>query len=280
MKTLLAILLFTFTTLTAFCEEDTILFYSKIGKVVEFRSNPESYDQVKKMTESVWYLEHYIRKADKWIHDGDDSKMTTINDSTYQIYGKITSKTDTIYRVVKKYKSGYIIKDYQDKILVSTGFSKLIIPLVKEGKWTNYYFSTGRVKSEEEYVKNQMTSNIRWTESLVEDLNNVFPRAEVDPEFKGGPQKLIAYFFKNTRYPGKSDRQGEKGIVTVQFIVMEDGAINCVEVISGVSPALNAESIRVVKSMPPWTPGKIDGKNVRVMLQIPFQFSFPAEKKP
>jgi TonB family protein len=280
MKTLFVILLFTFTTLTAFCEEDTIIFYSKIGKVVGFRSNPESYDQVKKMTESVWYLEHYIWKANNWVHDGDDNKMITINDSTYQIYGKITSKTDTIYRVVQKYKSGYIIKDYQDKILVSTGFSKLIIPLVKEGKWTNYYFSTGRIKSEEEYVKNQMTSNIRWTESLVEDLNNVFPRAEVDPEFKGGPKKLIAYFFKNTRYPGKSDRQGEKGTVTVQFVVMEDGAINCVEVISGVSPALDAEAIRVVKSMPPWTPGKIDGKNVRVMLQIPFQFSFPVEKKP
>jgi len=280
MKTLFALLFLTFTTLNAFCEKDTIIYYSKLGKVVNLKSNPQSYDQVRKMIEPVWYLEHYVKKADKWVHEGEDSKLTRKSDSTYMIYEKVTKKTDTVIRKVKKYKTGYIIRDYQDKILVATGFSKYIVPLIKEGKWTNYYFSTAMIKSEEEYVNNQMVANKRWNEAYMPDTANVFSRSEVDPEFKGGPKGLINFLSKNTRYPGKSDRQGERGTVTVQFIVMEDGTISGVEVLKGATPSLDAESLRVIKSMPPWTPGKTDGKPVRVLMQIPFQFFFPPAKKP
>ena len=126
MKTFFVLLFLTFTSLTAFCEKDTIIYYAKLGKVTDAKSNTQSYDQVKKMTDSVFYLEHYNKKADKWVHDVDDKKLVKKNDSIYLYYGKVTAKTDTIYRHVKRYKSGYIIKDYQDKILITTGFSKMI----------------------------------------------------------------------------------------------------------------------------------------------------------
>ena len=275
MKNIILLLILTFTTLTAFCEKDTIIYYSKLGKVVEAKTNAQSYDQVKQMTDTISYLESYVNKEGKWVHDGDDSKLTKINDTTYLIYGKVTAPTDTIYRNVKQYKSGYIIKDIQDKILIATGYSRMITPLIKEGKWTNYYFSTGMIKSEEIYNDNQMTANKRWSESYIEDISDVFHRSEVDPEFQGGAKKLTAFLSANTRFPGKSFRQSENGTVTVQFIVMEDGTIDGVELLKGVSPSLDKESIRVIKSMPPWTPGTTNGKKVRVLLQVPFQFSFP-----
>ena len=275
MKTIFVLVLLTFTTLTAFCEKDTIIYYAKLGKVTDAKSNPQSYDQVKKMTDSVFYLEHYNKKADKWVHDVDDKKLIKKNDSTYLYFGKVTAKTDTIYRHVKRYKSGFLIKDYQDKILIATGFSRIIVPLLKEGKWTNYYFSTAMIKSEEEYKDNQMTGNKRWNESYMEDIADVFPRTEVDPEFQGGAKKLAAFMAANIKYPGKSDRQGEMGTVTVQFIVMEDGTINGVEILKGVTKSLDAESIRIIKSMPPWNPGTIDGNKVRVLLHIPIQFILP-----
>lgn len=275
MKKIILLLLLTITSLTAFCEKDTIIYYSKLGKITQARTNAQSYDQVKKMTDSISYLENYINKDGKWVHNGEDSKLTKKNDSTYLIYGKVTAPTDTIYRIVKKYKTGYLIKDIQDKILVSTGFSRLIIPLIKEGKWTNYYFSTARIKSEEEYTDNQMTANKRWNEGFLEDISDVFYRSEVDPQFQGGVKKLTAYLSANTNFPGRSYRQSEKGTVTVQFIVMEDGNIDGVEILKGVSPSLDEESIRVVKSMPAWIPGTTNGKNVRVQLQVPFQYSQP-----
>ena len=275
MKSIFALLFLTMTSLTAYCEKDTVIYYTKLGKITDAKSNPQSYDQVKRMTDSVYYLEHYNKKADKWVHDVEDKKLVKKNDSTYLYFGKVTAKTDTIYRIVNKYKSGYIIRDYQDKILIATGFSKMIIPLIKEGKWINYYFSTAKIKSEEDYKDNQMTGNKRWNESYIVDISDVFPRAEVDPIFQGGTKKLNAFMSTNIKYPGKSDRQGEMGTVTVQFIVLEDGTIDGVEILIGVTPTLDAESIRVVKSMPPWTPGTIDGKKVRVLLHIPIQYILP-----
>ena len=275
MKTIFVLFFLTITSLTAYCEKDTVIYYTKLGKVTDSKSNPQSYDQVKRITDSVCYLEHYNKKADKWVHDVDDKKLVKKNDSTFLYYGKVTTKTDTIYRLVTKYKSGYIIRDYQDKILIATGFSKMIVPLIKEGKWTNYYFSTAMIKSEEDYKDNQMTGNKRWNESYTLDIADVFPRAENDPDFQGGAKKLAAFMSTNIKYPGKSDRQGEMGTVTVQFIVMEDGTINGVEILKGVTSSLDAESIRIVKSMPPWTPGTIDGKKVRVLLHIPIQYILP-----
>jgi hypothetical protein len=61
---------------------------------------------------------------------------------------------------------------------------------------------------------------------------------------------------------------------------MEDGTIRGVDVVKGATPSLNAESLRVIRSMPLWTPGNTNGKPVRVLMQIPFKYFFPPVKKP
>lgn len=275
MKLVFAFLLFTFTSLSAFCEKDSIIYYSKLGRVVDSTAKPQIYDQLKKMTDSVSYLERYIKIKDKWVHNGDDRKITKKNDSTFLIFGKVTSPTDTIYRIVKTMKPGFIIMDFQNKILVSIGYSKLIVPLIKDGKWINYYKSTGKIKSEEAYEENQMISNKRWKENGEEDIANVFLFSDIDPEFQGGHDKLVKFLSNSIKFPGKAKRHDEQGTVTVQFVVMEDGSINGVEILKGATPSLDEESIRVVKSMPLWTPGLTNGEPIRVVMQVPFQYSIP-----
>ena len=275
MKLVFALLLFTFTSLNAFCEKDSIIYYSKLGRIVDSKDEAQIYDQIKKMTDSVSYLERYINNKGKWVHDPKDQKLTKINDSTYLIYGKITSPTDTIYRTVKAIKPGFIIMDFQNKFLVSIGYSRLIIPLIKEGKWINYYKSTRRMESEEEYAENQMINNKRWKISGEEDLANVFLLSDQTPEFQGGYDNLLKYLSNSIKFPGKSKRHEEQGTVTIQFVVMEDGSIDGVEILKRVSPSLDNESVRVVKSMPLWTPGLTNGKPVRVVMQVPFQYSIP-----
>lgn len=275
MKLVFALLLFTFTSLNAFCEKDSIIYYSKLGRIVDSKEEAQIFDQVKKMTDSVSYLERYINNKGKWVHDPNDQKLTKINDSTYLIYGKITSPTDTIYRTVKTIKPGFIIMDFQNKFLVSIGYSRLIIPLIKEGKWINYYKSTRRKESEEIYTENQMISNKRWKITGEEDIANVFLLSDQSPEFQGGYDNLLKYLSSSIKFPGKSKRHEEQGTVTIQFVVMEDGSINGVEILKSVSPSLDNESIRVVKSMPLWTPGLTNGKPVRVVMQVPFQYSIP-----
>ena len=54
---------------------------------------------------------------------------------------------------------------------------------------------------------------------------------------------------------------------------MEDGTLSQAKVIRGVDPLLDEEALRVVKEMPKWTPGIVDGKTVKVKFTVPIMFS-------
>ena len=103
----------------------------------------------------------------------------------------------------------------------------------------------------------------------------IFTIVEENPAFPGGEKALFAYLGKNTKFPAIAKDAGIQGIVYVQFVVMEDGSINpdMVTILRGVHPALDQEAIRVVKSMPKWSPGKQRGKPVRVYYKLPFRFT-------
>ena len=102
-----------------------------------------------------------------------------------------------------------------------------------------------------------------------EEENKVFDIVEQQPLFPGGPAALMMYLSENTKYPVVAQENGVQGRVTVQFVVVKDGSISDVHVLRGVDPSLDKEAVRVVKSMPRWTPGKQNGITVRVNYRVP-----------
>ncbi|MFN5983450.1 MAG: energy transducer TonB [Fluviicola sp.] len=60
----------------------------------------------------------------------------------------------------------------------------------------------------------------------------------------------------------------------MKFIVSENGFISNVKVIRGVEdcPECDREAIRVVKSMPNFIPGKVNGKAVHSTFTLPVPF--------
>lgn len=105
-----------------------------------------------------------------------------------------------------------------------------------------------------------------------EEENKVFDIVEQQPLFPGGPAALMKYLHENTKYPVVAQENGVQGRVTVQFVVEKDGSISDVHVLRGVDPSLDKEAVRVVKSMPRWTPGKQNGITVRVNYRVPVLF--------
>lgn len=105
-----------------------------------------------------------------------------------------------------------------------------------------------------------------------EEENKVFDIVEQQPMFPGGQTALMKYLSENTKYPVVAQENGVQGRVTVQFVVEKDGSISDVHVLRGVDPSLDKEAVRVVKSMPRWTPGKQNGINVRVNYRVPVLF--------
>ncbi|MBQ6306077.1 MAG: energy transducer TonB [Bacteroidales bacterium] len=106
----------------------------------------------------------------------------------------------------------------------------------------------------------------------VEGESDVYQIVEQMPEFPGGVAELFHYISKNIHYPQKAREKGIQGRVFIGFIVEKDGSISNVRNLRGVDSELDAEAIRVVKSMPKWKPGKHKGEFVRVSYQIPILF--------
>jgi TonB family protein len=93
------------------------------------------------------------------------------------------------------------------------------------------------------------------------------------PEFPGGQGKLLQFLATSIKYPAEAFEKKEEGRVTLTFIVEKDGSISDIKVARSVSPSLDAEAVRVAKSMPKWTPGKNkDGEIIRIAYTVPVIF--------
>lgn len=100
----------------------------------------------------------------------------------------------------------------------------------------------------------------------------VYEAVEEDPVFPGGTMGLYDYLAKTIIYPPKAAEAGVQGTVSVRFVVKSDGSIGEVQMLRGKSPELDAEAIRVVKSLPRFTPGRVGGKPVSVWYTLPIRF--------
>lgn len=108
--------------------------------------------------------------------------------------------------------------------------------------------------------------------TVVLQQDKVYKVVEYMPEFPGGMNSLLDYIAKNIKYPEEAQKKGINGRVILQFIVNTDGSLSDFKIIRGVDPQLDAEALRVVKSMPKWTPGKDKGKVVPVYYTVPISF--------
>jgi protein TonB len=106
-----------------------------------------------------------------------------------------------------------------------------------------------------------------------EDDEEFFMVVENMPEFPGGDLGLMKYIQKNVKYPAIAKEYNITGKVYVSFIVDRSGSVTNVKIVRGVDKNLDAEAMRVVKSLPKYKPGKQRGKAVRVMFTIPINFT-------
>lgn len=103
--------------------------------------------------------------------------------------------------------------------------------------------------------------------------DKVYTVAEQMPFFKGN---IINYLSTHIHKSAVASANKKNKCVIVKFIVEKDGSISNVMVIHHVEPVLDNEALRVIRNMPKWNPGKINGKNVRVWFTLPVLFK---EKK-
>jgi TonB family protein len=125
-------------------------------------------------------------------------------------------------------------------------------------------------------VKSPADSTSYNTPILIQSDNNSdepYVAVEEMPAFPGGDAALVAYIATNVVYPAEAKKNGTQGRVIARFCVTKTGSIDKVSVLRGVSPELDAEAIRVVKTLPAFTPGRQGGKPVNVWYLVPIEFA-------
>lgn len=103
-------------------------------------------------------------------------------------------------------------------------------------------------------------------------VDHPFITVEDMPVFPGGESAMQKFVADNLKYPESAQKAGVQGRVTVRFIVGKTGDISDVRVIRGIDPECDAEAVRMIQSMPKWTPGKQNGIAVPVYFTLPIVY--------
>lgn len=101
--------------------------------------------------------------------------------------------------------------------------------------------------------------------------------ADSAPAYPGGETALQTYLSENMKYPKMAEDNGIEGVVTVEFAVRTDGTIGQIKIVRMLDPDLEQEAIRLVKSMPAWTPAEKGGNPVEQTVTLPVKFTLPDE---
>ncbi|MBW3375998.1 energy transducer TonB [Hymenobacter norwichensis] len=100
----------------------------------------------------------------------------------------------------------------------------------------------------------------------------VYLVAEEMPTFPGGAVAFQRFLKAKIKYPEQAIRLNLSGKVHVSFVVDEEGRILDPKVVKGLGGGLDEEALRLVRIMPWWTPGRVNGQPVRVAYTLPVGF--------
>jgi len=83
---------------------------------------------------------------------------------------------------------------------------------------------------------------------------------------------MLNHIYMNVTYPEAARKQKKEGTAVAQFVIRPGGWIENLSIIKSVSPEIDAEIMRVIQTMPKWTPGEKNGKVVSVQFVLPVKF--------
>jgi protein TonB len=103
----------------------------------------------------------------------------------------------------------------------------------------------------------------------------VYTFVDEEAEFAGGFPAMMAFIQKHIVYPETAKEANIQGKCYLKFAVASDGSISGVQVVRGIPgcPECDKAAMKVVREMPKWKAGKINGKSVSSWFQMPINFT-------
>ncbi|WP_181151246.1 energy transducer TonB [Sphingobacterium gobiense] len=216
--------------------------------------------------------------------------MAQASDTVY--YNAKWEKTDRenkhFYRVIHRddKKKPIRVEDYYPNgVKQMDGWYRSLEPEIRDGEFTWWHEdgkkhrwmifdegeaikitewdSNGKITRQQEKVK---TVNYENGERSYE-----MKALEKAPIFNRGKSTFSDYVNKHFSYP--TGAQGANGKVIVQFVVDKRGKTKDAKIVKSVNEVLDKAALDFIKSLPRWTPGVQDGKNVEITMELPVSFN-------
>ncbi len=102
----------------------------------------------------------------------------------------------------------------------------------------------------------------------------VYTFVDTMPEFPGGQLAMFRFIDENKVYPSEELSKRIEGTMYLTFVVRADGTVSDVKEVRRIQDglALSREALRVVRSMPKWKPGILNGQPISVQMNLPVKF--------
>jgi periplasmic protein TonB len=140
---------------------------------------------------------------------------------------------------------------------------------IKDPPYGGYEPAIGRIPSAiEEYIESV---------PVPVDEQRVYETYDVQklPDYPGGRDELFKYIKAHMQFPALAIENNIQGTVALGFIVERDGSLTNIKILKDPGGGCDQEAIRIVKTMPRWAPGEINGTPVRVKYTLPVRFRLP-----
>lgn len=126
------------------------------------------------------------------------------------------------------------------------------------------------------YVRNFIHTSMFFVFAFVITQNEIKAQemhaSNTSPAYPGGKNALKEFISKNLRYPEEVKKSGISGVVEINFTINQEGKVENIRVMKGISVECDAEAIRVTSLISGWTPGVRQGKPVNTTVSMPIEF--------
>lgn len=128
-----------------------------------------------------------------------------------------------------------------------------------------------------------------WSMAVLAQDSTTLQATDIPPLFEGcddpliSPEqrqacsapKLQAFIQKHLQYPDSARARGVEGVVVVRFQVSEEGEITALELLRNIGAGCGQEAMRVVRSMPTFSPALRNGVPIATTMTLPIRFKRP-----
>lgn len=212
-----------------------------------------------------WNIRKSVNNAHYYtITHRDQADTNKVKESVFYLNGQL--KTERFYSDYKNKKVDGKLKEWYEsgKLRKDIDFNN--------GKYDGNlitYWDNGKPKRIDVFKNDSLISGKCFNSDGKEVIYYDYERVA---EFPGGINNLMRFISLSVKYPEIMQKKGIGGRVLVGFVVNKNGSITDVKIVQSVNDLLDAEAMRVVKSMPVWNPGLQDGETIKVSYTIPIAF--------